>query len=151
MIIRLSFNYRPALDRLRSPNNGLFRFFTSSRPNMSSLKAEQRYKLKDKMSEQFQLIYRAPMENYLKSCKFVSNGSLLVVGSLLAMSACSTFGLDLSLFGSELTKPIPVNYGSLVTSEAEIVILALGFLAINVLIRLMISKYPLRIYKNKNK
>jgi hypothetical protein len=41
--------------------------------------------------------------------------------------------------------------GKLVTNETELVYFAIGFVAINVILRIMVSRYPLRIYKNSEK
>ncbi|XP_055836479.1 uncharacterized protein LOC129905116 [Episyrphus balteatus] len=100
---------------------------------------EEKFAQKDKAPEGFKIIYRAPMEYYIKTAKIISTGSAAFMSGLAALKfATDTKYLQLS---TELT------YGPLVAHDSDIFPLAAGFIAINATIMIFITKYPLRIYK----
>ncbi|KAM7345288.1 uncharacterized protein ACRADG_011653 [Cochliomyia hominivorax] len=105
----------------------------------SSKEKELRYKEKDRVPEKYELIYRAPMESYVVWAMHVST----VTASIISTAAIYQYANN---------QPIlePLNT-TLVMHSEDIYYFAAGFLAINALLRLVVSMFPLRIYKDLGK
>lgn len=102
------------------------------------------YQHRDKVDKEFQLIYKAPMEYYVAVSKHFATFSMTVFGALLAVS----FGSNLSLFNWTTE----YKFSELITvSSMESFGFGIALFAFNFLIIFGSWKYPLRIYKNKNR
>ncbi|XP_075165629.1 uncharacterized protein LOC142238024 [Haematobia irritans] len=110
------------------------------RPTTSPAK-EQQYQEKDKVPSNHQLIYRAPMESYVAWSMNVSSLTATIIGA----AAIYQFSSNQPLLDASVTQT------TLVMHTEDIYYFALGFLAINAVLRLVVSKFPLRIYKNDGK
>lgn len=104
---------------------------------------ESLYRKRDRLSDDFTLIYKAPMEHILSACKHVSSFSLTVIGSIVAFKYVN--GIEI------VEQQCEVSYGALVSSGSDLIVFGIGFVAFNVMVLYSVSKYPLRIYKQKNK
>nr|XP_013119460.1 unnamed protein product [Stomoxys calcitrans] len=110
------------------------------RPVTSQAK-EQQYQERDKVPSSYQLIYRAPMESYVAWSMNVSSLTATIIGG----AALYQFSSNQPLLDTSVTQT------TLVMHAEDIYYFALGFLAINSVLRLVVSKFPLRIYKNEGK
>ena len=112
---------------------------------MKNISAKEiKYKRTDKMNDNYHLIYRAPMENYLIACKHITSFTFLSIAGL----ALVKFFRDENLYSPDiLLQPFKHIY----IDNNEIYGFFVGFLVISVLLRVMIQRYPLRIYKCKNR
>lgn len=107
---------------------------------------EKKYKESDKIQKDFRLIYKAPMENYLLACNYITSASVLMLGTFIAYK----FVNRNEIVSSE-PKEVAYFKGRLVMADDEIIYFTIGFIAINAAIRMILYKYPLRIYRNVNK
>ncbi|XP_055918250.1 uncharacterized protein LOC129950359 [Eupeodes corollae] len=100
---------------------------------------EEQFAEKDKAPQGFKIIYRAPMEYYIKSAKIISTGS----ATLMACLATFKYATD----NKYVELATEINLGPLVAHDSDIWPITAGFIAINATIMIFITKYPLRIYK----
>jgi hypothetical protein len=109
-------------------------------------KTEKMYKKQDSVDPSCALIYKAPMEYYLLSCNYVTSISALVFGAYCVDRYIHRFE-ELS------TEQISLDYvgGMATMSDADTVYFAIGLVAMCTAIRLILHKYPLRIYKKDSK
>lgn len=82
------------------------------------------------------------MENYLSFCKNFTMFSFVAIGSL----ALYKYWNDIKYVDMDYQ----LTYNNLSTSDQEIVGFVIGFFVFNIVIRVMLNKYPLRIYKNNS-
>lgn len=104
---------------------------------------EEKFKKIDQIAENYTLIYKAPMENYLMFCKNFTMFSFVAIGSL----AIYKYWNDIKYVDMDYE----MTFHSLTTSENEIIGFIVGFFVFNIVIRIMLNKYPLRIYQNNTK
>lgn len=103
---------------------------------------EEKFKLIDKISDSYTLIYKAPMDHYLTFCKHFTMFSFVAIGGVSLYKYCK----DLKLVDMDFNS----LYNNLTTSDAEVIGFVIGFFIFNIVIRVMLNKYPLRIYKNNS-
>ncbi|ETN65644.1 hypothetical protein AND_002581 [Anopheles darlingi] len=128
---------RPAL----CPGRGTI--YTSPPMNGRDVTKREKYFLqKDKIPLGFTIIYRAPMEYYLSACNIATSFSFL---ALVGMSAFS-----FSEYFRNVTVPFQMEYATLTTNENDLFFFVGFFFLINVIIRIVINRYPLRIYRREN-
>lgn len=106
---------------------------------------EAYYKKRDHVSDDYQLIYKAPMELTVAGCKHVATASLAIIGAIMAYKYVANIPI------LDLTTEIEFGSGSLMSSGFELTIFAGAFFLFNATILYACSKYPLRIYKHKNR
>lgn len=106
---------------------------------------EEKYRIKDQISEKFKLVYKAPMENYLSACNNVTSLSGVLLGTFLGIKY-SFPNMDIAA-----TAEVPYAAGVLVTTHNDLLYFTIGFIVINIALRVMVYRYPLRIYKNDSK
>ncbi|XP_061388987.1 uncharacterized protein LOC133324116 [Musca vetustissima] len=106
----------------------------------TSLAKEQQYMKIDRVPSDYSLIYRSTMENYVAWSMHVSSITATIIGGAAAYQYAS---------GEPLMDPSLVDT-KLVMHTEDIYVFALGFLVINAVLRLVVSKFPLRIYKNND-
>lgn len=100
---------------------------------------EKRLVERDRVPPNYELIYNAPMRSYVTWAMHIST----VTASLIGVAALYQLALNEPLLDPVDTK--------LVIHSDDIYYFAAGFVAINAALRLVVSKFPLRIYKNQNK
>uniref|UniRef100_A0A1A9VT73 Transmembrane protein 186 n=1 Tax=Glossina austeni TaxID=7395 RepID=A0A1A9VT73_GLOAU len=105
---------------------------------VSSLEKEKHLKQLDRVSESHQLIYYMPMESYISWSVHTST----LTASLIALAAIYQYTYNLHVLES--------TQFTLILEKEDIYYFAVGFITINALVRWIISKVPLRIYKIKN-
>ncbi|XP_055378373.1 uncharacterized protein LOC129610070 [Condylostylus longicornis] len=100
---------------------------------------EQLYMKRDKMSQDYTIIYRAPMENYLVISKNVTT----ITATLISILAGYKY-----ILGEKMTNiSKEEQLGDLMIGDSDLIIFAAGFILITIILRVFISKYPLRIYR----
>lgn len=109
-------------------------------------KSESAYRAQDKIDSSYSLIYKAPMEYYLLACNHVTTISAAVFGAYCINRYIHRF------------EPIDTEQKSMgllndvvTMSESDVVFFAIGLVGMCISIRLILYKYPLRIYKNNSK
>lgn len=105
---------------------------------VSSLEKEKYLKQLDRVSESHQLIYYVPMESYISWSVHIST----LTASVIALAAIYQYTYNLQILES--------TQFTLILEKEDIYYFAVGFVAINAIVRWIISKFPLRIYKIKN-
>ncbi|KAH8413603.1 hypothetical protein KR222_001619, partial [Zaprionus bogoriensis] len=93
----------------------------------------------DNLSQNYQLIYRAPLGDYLAWTKNISTATVTLL-SLIA-------GYQLASASSFTGIAKQIQIASLVSNETDLYYFTVGFVLINLAIRVFIARYPLRIYK----
>lgn len=100
---------------------------------------EADYKRRDNVPPFYKLIYRGPLEAYIAWSVHMST-----------FSACAiTVAALVAHLRGDVVRPMLTDW-DLVSEPNDIYYFALGFLVINVMVRLVVSKIPLRIYKIDN-
>lgn len=92
------------------------------------------------------MIYKAPMEYYLAACNHVTTLSAIV---FVGFSIQQFINRD-KVKSSE-KKPYELLKGKAQMAETDILYFAIAFVGFNLVLRVMMYRYPLRIYKNANK
>lgn len=113
-------------------------------PRLALAKTHLTEKLRvlDGIPEGFQIVYRAPMSNYVLA---LSMGSAITVSLL---SAIGIYVLSNSLTLDDLTQATTFGTRTVVsTNKYELVIFMLSFIGFNAAIGMMIHRYPLRIFR----
>lgn len=108
--------------------------------------SEKTYRRRDKVDENFSIIYKAPMEYYLSTCNYLTTASAVV------FCACAAYRL--AHWDEELsTEQVEVDFlqGMGTMSEEENVYFAIALVGLCIAIRMIVYKYPLRIYRNQSK
>lgn len=105
---------------------------------------EETYRTKDKVAENFQLIYRAPMESYFSFTKHFTTFSLGCISTLMLYRYLA--GLHLIDVPADFT-----GFGGLEATESEMWFFLAGFTVVTVFIRGFVNRFPLRIYKSGTK
>lgn len=82
------------------------------------------------------------MENYLMFCKNFTMFSFVAIGSV----ALYKYWNDIKFVDMDYQ----MTYNNLSTSDQEIIGFIVGFFIFNIVIRVMLNKYPLRIYKKNS-
>lgn len=98
------------------------------------------------MDEAWLLIYKAPMEYYLAACNYITTASTIVIGGYLIKEYIHRNEVK----DTEM-KPYPILAGRALIAETDYKYFAIAFVAMNVILRIMLHRYPLRIYKNGTK
>ncbi|CAO1423006.1 unnamed protein product [Diamesa tonsa] len=106
---------------------------------------EEKYRIKDQISEKFKLVYKAPMENYLSACNNVTTLSGVLLGTFLGIKY-SYPNMDIAA-----NAEVPYASGILVSTQSDLLYFTIGFIVINIALRVMVYRYPLRIYRNDSK
>lgn len=105
----------------------------------SSTEKEKRYVEQDRVPKTYQLIYRAPMESYVTWSMNVST----LTASIIGASAIYQYANN-----EPILEPLDTT---LIMHSEDIYYFAVGFFAINAILRFVISMFPLRIYKDQGK
>lgn len=98
------------------------------------------------MEEDWTLIYKAPMEYYLAACNHITTLSALLLGVFYAKEY-----VDRHREKDPELKPFPIMKGKVLVSETDFKYFGIAFLGINIILRITLHRYPLRIYINGNK
>uniref|UniRef100_A0A3F2YTY6 Uncharacterized protein n=1 Tax=Anopheles christyi TaxID=43041 RepID=A0A3F2YTY6_9DIPT len=104
------------------------------------IKREEYFLKKDNIPAGFNIIYRAPMENYLTACNIVTSFSFLAMGGICAFTYLKDF--------HHIVVPFEIEYATLTANETDLLYFLGFFFLINSVIRVMVNRYPLRIYRN---
>ena len=110
---------------------------------------EAELRKKDKISKDYTLIYKSPIERYLSWIKNFSSFSALAVGTICALNAGYLQNL-MSIPAADEQKFDYMDLG-LIAGEHDVLYALAFFTLISGALRIFISKYPLRIYKKENK
>ncbi|EAT34236.1 AAEL013495-PA [Aedes aegypti] len=103
---------------------------------------EERYRKKDNVPEEYRIIYRAPMEYYLSACNLATTFSFAAVAGITAYGYLHDY--------HTMSVPFEIDYGSLTVNENDLIIFLGFFFLANVMIRVMVNRYVLRIYRNED-
>lgn len=95
------------------------------------------------MDDVWTLIYRAPMEYYLATCNYVTTLSAV----LLTGFAIVQFN-DRGKIPDKELKPFELIKGRVLMAESDYKYFASAFVAFNLMLRIFVHRYPLRIYRN---
>uniref|UniRef100_A0A1A9WK29 Uncharacterized protein n=1 Tax=Glossina brevipalpis TaxID=37001 RepID=A0A1A9WK29_9MUSC len=106
------------------------------RRKISSVEKENNFKRLDRVPENYQLVYYAPLESYVVWPIHLST----ITASLVTLAGIYQYVYNLPI--------VETTQHTLVLEKDDIYYFAAGFIAINAAIRWVISKFPLRIYKN---
>jgi len=106
--------------------------------------SEKKYRRKDKIDDSFSIIYKAPMEYYLATCNHVTTASALAIGAFIAYKYVNRF----EEVSTEL-KELEFTGGIIGVSDDELIYFAAGLVVICLSVRMILYKYPLRIYRNQ--
>ncbi|XP_065368620.1 uncharacterized protein LOC135961077 [Calliphora vicina] len=106
---------------------------------VSSKEREKRYLEKDRVPQNYTLIYKAPMESYVAWAMHVST----VTASIISTAAIYQY-----VNNQPILEPLDTT---LIMNSDDIYYFAAGFLAINAALRLVVAMFPLRIYKDQGK
>lgn len=119
------------------------------RRNISSFfrsKSEKQYKIKDSVEPSYSIIYKAPMEMYLAACNQVTAASVFFVGAFAIYAYTRRF----EPLSTEVTF-IEGTSNLAGISEADTTYFAIGLVVICAMFRVILYKYPLRIYRDQTK
>ncbi|XP_055535228.1 uncharacterized protein LOC129724381 isoform X3 [Wyeomyia smithii] len=116
---------------------------TSTRQADTRTRKEERYRLKDNIPHDYRIIYRAPMEYYLSACNFVTSFSFAAMSGITAYAYLRNYNIT--------AVPFDVEYGPLTANESDLMLFLGFFLIANVVIRIVVNRYPLRIYRSSEK
>uniref|UniRef100_A0A2M4ARR5 Uncharacterized protein n=1 Tax=Anopheles triannulatus TaxID=58253 RepID=A0A2M4ARR5_9DIPT len=126
---------RPALWPARA-------IFTNPPMNARDVTKREKYFLqKDDIPLGFAIIYRAPMEYYLSACNMATSFSFLALVGMSAFSFLEDF--------RSVMAPFQMEYATLTTNENDLLVFVGFFVLVNVIIRIVINRYPLRIYRRE--
>ncbi|XP_055629796.1 uncharacterized protein LOC129770768 [Toxorhynchites rutilus septentrionalis] len=104
---------------------------------------EERYRKKDKVPLDYRIIYKAPMDYYMTACNYTSTFSFVAFGAIAAFAYLQPLNL--------IAFPYEIEFGTLAARESDLPIFLGFFLLFNIGIRIMVNRYPLRIYRNDEK
>ncbi|XP_052893892.1 uncharacterized protein LOC128301445 isoform X2 [Anopheles moucheti] len=104
------------------------------------IKREEYLLKKDNIPAGFYIIYRAPMQHYLSACNFVTSFSFLAISGISAFTFLKDF--------HNIVVPFEIEFATLTANETDLLFFLGFFLLVNVVIRIMVNRYPLRIYRN---
>uniref|UniRef100_A0A8D8H5H4 (northern house mosquito) hypothetical protein n=1 Tax=Culex pipiens TaxID=7175 RepID=A0A8D8H5H4_CULPI len=104
---------------------------------------EEHYRKKDKVPLDFRLVYRAPMEHYLAACNVISSFSFVAFAGISSYAYLQHF--------HTMAVPFDIEYGTLTANENDLMVFLGFFLFANVVIRLMVNRYTLRVYRKNEK
>lgn len=96
---------------------------------------------KDGVSPEYELVYRAPMETYITIAKNISTITATIISSATIYAVTNEY---------KLSSP-SLESMSLVTHPSDLWYFSFCFIAVTIVIRLFIAKYPLRIYVANDK
>lgn len=102
------------------------------------------YRRRDNISEDFQLIYKAPMIYTIASCKHLATSSLLLTG----LAAAYKYANNMAIIEVE---SIEFGFGPFLSEGNEMVAFGFAFVLLNITLLVACAKYPLRIYRQKSK
>ncbi|KFB48426.1 AGAP004983-PA-like protein [Anopheles sinensis] len=77
---------------------------------------------------------------FISACNFITSFSFVALGGICAFSYLKDF--------HHIVVPFEIEYASLTANETDLLYFLGFFLLINVVIRVVINRYPLRIYRN---
>lgn len=110
--------------------------------------SEKQFKIKDKIEENFLLIYKAPMRHYLVAVNHITTASALLFGAFVVQKLIE---------GEDLTKDPNERYlvqwdnGKGTMTDNEFTLFGLSMIAFFVSLRMILYKYPLRIYRKQTR
>ncbi|XP_058064633.1 uncharacterized protein LOC131214271 isoform X1 [Anopheles bellator] len=81
------------------------------------------------------------MEYYLTACNYMTTFSFITVGGISAFTYIKNF--------HDIVVPFQIEYATLTTNETDLLYFLGFFSFINILIRVAINRYPLRIYRKE--
>jgi hypothetical protein len=98
------------------------------------------------MEEHWMMVYKAPMEYYLAACNHVTTLSAFVLTGYAIQE-----WIYRDRVKSSERKGFEMLNDRVQMAETDIKYFAIAFVAFNLSLRVMMRRYPLRIYKNANK
>uniref|UniRef100_A0A7G3A9F8 Putative conserved plasma membrane protein n=1 Tax=Lutzomyia longipalpis TaxID=7200 RepID=A0A7G3A9F8_LUTLO len=102
---------------------------------------EKKIRDMDKLPDDYTLIYRNPMYNYVTAVTYITSGSFLAIG-IFAAHALITGELSFDAQNIEDTV-----VGPLTSDITEVYIMGGFFILMNVILRITLNRFPLRIYR----
>ncbi|XP_070498179.1 uncharacterized protein [Chironomus tepperi] len=104
--------------------------------------SEKKFKLRDKIDPEWSLIYKAPMEYYLAACNHITTLSAILFTGYIIVK----FKNRHEKVSTEM-KPFEMLSGKILMADSDYVYFAIGFVVINIVLRITAYRFPLRIYK----
>lgn len=92
------------------------------------------------------LIYKAPMEYYLAACNYVTTASAILFTGYSILEF-----INKDKVKSSVKQPYGLMRGKVQVAETDVKYFAIACVVFNVALRILMHRYPLRIYKNANK
>lgn len=106
---------------------------------LSTPAREQQFKEDDRVPDSYKLIYKAPMQYYVAWSMHTST----ITASVISVAALYQFVTSVPLLDTSI--------GNKTIEPTDIYYFTAGFILINALLRFVISKFPLRIYRDNEK
>lgn len=129
---------------MRCTISSRFNFHTSSPKQFLTRRnwKESRYKKHDQVPNNYSLVYRVTVDNYLRACKHISTASAVACLGLLGYR---------HFVDPEHPYNFDLQIGPLVSSQTELYVFTAAFVLLTVVIRVTLHRLPSRIYKDANK
>lgn len=103
------------------------------------------YRRRDNISEDFQLIYKAPMIYTIASCKHFASFSLTFAG----LAAAYKYANNMEIIGQ--VESLEFGFGPVMSGGNEMLGFGIAFFILNITLLFACAKFPLRIYRHKSK
>lgn len=103
------------------------------------------YRKRDHIADDYELVYKAPMDFTVAACKHVATTSLFITTSVMAYKYIAGFEVI------DTTAEYTLGNGPFMSTGFELQIFAACFFLFNAIILYVCSIYPLRIYKKKDR
>ncbi|XP_055608488.1 uncharacterized protein LOC129755831 [Uranotaenia lowii] len=103
----------------------------------------ERYRIRDRVPEAFDIIYRAPMEYYLSACNIITSFSFVAFTGIASYTYLVNY--------NAVAVPFDIEFGNLTANENDLALFLGFFLLANVAIRMLVNRYALRIYRHDEK
>lgn len=108
------------------------------------LHRESYYRRRDHIADDYNLVYRAPMELTIAGCKHLASVSLAVAGACVAFQVAANEAIvD--------TANLQLAFGPLMSESDDLLWFSAAFVAFNVSLLVACRSYPLRIYRKQNR
>lgn len=92
------------------------------------------------------MIYKAPMENYIPFCNLITTVSVVFLGGYLIYR----FRVRNDTIENVPKQMEVFNTGTVIMADDEIIYAIIGMVVLCLGMKMVVWKYPLRIYKNSN-
>lgn len=113
-------------------------------PAKRPLRYEAYFRRRDHITDEYKLVYKAPMELVIAGCKHLSTFSLAVAAALVSYKYATEEQL------SDVMANKQIVFGPLMSDADELLWFGVAFVVFNVAILAACDRVPLRIYRKQN-